>query len=82
MKNRHGFVSNSSSSSFVISKHFISSYQADKIRDHAEVAGDDAWRVEDEGKVIKLSTWMDNFDIEEYLWGIGVPKEAIKWEDY
>ena len=80
MKERQGFVSNSSSASFIVNKHYISGYQMDKIREHANEAGDDAWDIEDKGDVIGLSTYMDNFDIEEYLWKIGVPKHAIQWD--
>ena len=38
MKTRQGFVSNSSSSSFIIDKKFLSPDQLDKIRRHTEAA--------------------------------------------
>jgi len=82
MKNRDGFVSNSSSSSFVVNKHYVSGYQMDKIRDHAEVAGNDAWDIDDNGDTIKLSTYMDNFSMREYLWKIGVPKHALEESEW
>ena len=82
MKNRQGFVSNSSSSSFVVNKHYISGYQMDKIKEHAEVAGNDAWDIEDKGNVLRLSTFMDNFSMRSYLEEIGVNEKAFKYEDY
>ena len=36
MKNRNGFVSNSSSSSFVIDKQYISAHQMEQIENHIE----------------------------------------------
>jgi hypothetical protein len=38
MKIRHGFVSNSSSSSFIISKYYLSQYQIDMIENHIKEA--------------------------------------------
>jgi hypothetical protein len=82
MKNREGFVSNSSSASFVVNKHYISGYQMDKIREHVVEAGDDAWDIEDKGDIIRLSTFMDNFNMHEYLLEIGVPKYAIQGDEW
>ena len=82
MKKREGFVSNSSSARFVVNKYYISGYQMDKIRDHAEEAGKDAWYIDDRGDVIRLFTNMDNFDMEEYLGKIGISKDAIQDEGW
>lgn len=84
MKTRTGFVSNSSSSSFVLDKDFLSSVQIDQIKRHTELAKDfgidywdDGWTVEEREHVILLDTWMDNFDMSEFLERIKVPKKAI-----
>ena len=87
MKTRHGFVSNSSSSSFVILKDGLTEEQLEKISDHINEAkqyGDlficdpyQAWTVTDKGKVLELSTGMDNFDMETWLEMIKIPKENI-----
>jgi hypothetical protein len=91
MKLRNGFVSNSSSSSFVLSKHFVSEYQLEKIRNHIEVAKDEGWVEEKGGQLgwpepwdiseneheVMGDTFMDNFDMEGFLERIGVPKKFI-----
>ena len=85
MKIRNGFVSNSSSSSFIVNKYYISMAQMDLIRAHKDKVDKDydVWDIEDLGDVIRLSTGMDNFDMEEYLVEIEVPRDAIQWDrDY
>jgi hypothetical protein len=87
MKNRHGFVSNSSSSSFVIRKEDISEKQIRMISNHVEESedmldmySDDGWGIEEDEFIIKGSTSMDNFDMSEFLNRIGVPNSVIKWD--
>jgi len=82
MKTRNGFVSNSSSASFVVNRYYISDYMLEKIKGHTVEARDDAWNVFVDEEEINLSTNMDNFDMMGYLWKIGVPREAIKEESY
>ena len=88
MKIRLGFVSNSSSSSFVVSKHFISGYQLDQIRnaaewgkrlgiDYSECAAD--WTITENEAEVEGDTWMDNFDFREFLVKIGVPEQHIHY---
>lgn len=84
MKTRNGFVSNSSSSSFVISKHFISAYQLEQIRNHVEVAkemgldySEEGWSISENEHEVKGYTFMDNFDMTEFLEKIGVKDEHI-----
>jgi hypothetical protein len=80
MKIRKGFVSNSSSSSFVISKEFLSPYQIKMIFAHGREAGDDAWTIEETDESISGDTIMDNFDMAEYLTNIGISNKFIKWD--
>jgi len=90
MKIRNGFVSNSSSSSFIIRKSDLTSAQIYAIEHHIEYANendldggyhheDDAWCIRDEGDYIEGSTWMDNFSISTVLNHLGV--KNIEWRD-
>ena len=84
MKLREGFVSNSSSSSFVVSHLVLSPLQRVMILHYQEAcewfgmscSDSDAWSVIDKGYGIVFSTSMDNFDMREFLRKIGVTKIA------
>jgi len=86
MKIRSGFVSNSSSSSFVIEKKYLSGEQMDKIRNHSKVGkelglpnGDtDPWSIEETDDFIEGFTWMDNFNMEYFLEKIGIDLKNVK----
>ena len=89
MKIRSGFVSNSSSSSFIINKAKLSDEQIYKIRNHIQEAikvpnhnklfdyvdKDDAWNIVEEEGFIEVSTNIDNFDMEAWLEYIGLEYE-------
>jgi hypothetical protein len=81
MKKRYGFVSNSSSSSFLILKRYLSEDQLEKIRNHSisgrQYASEWPWTVTEDEDKIEAFTIMDNFDFLEYLEEIGVPKKRI-----
>lgn len=91
MKTRNGFVSNSSSSSFIVIREKVTKKQEDHIRNHISFAklkkwDNDglpdinesyAWDVTFSDDRIELYTFMDNFRMGEFLKFIGVPDDAI-----
>lgn len=88
MKIRQGFVSNSSSSSFVILKDNLTPEMISHIENHIEYAKenfhqfsyadeDDSWSVNEKGRTIELYTYLDNFDMHEFLILLGVPEDDI-----
>ena len=90
MKIRQGFVSNSSSSSFVIAKGYLSSLQKEQIRQHIEQGKrfgmdnsnkENRWCISEDDCVINGYTYMDNFDMYDFLERIGVPTDKIKRGD-
>lgn len=90
MKIRYDFVTNSSSSSFVISKNVLSLRQMEIIKDHINYAkkhnldnhccAEDAWNVYENENDINVWTIIDNFDMYSFLMKIGVKPEDIKDE--
>jgi hypothetical protein len=90
MKTRIGFVSNSSSSSFVIKKEDITATQRDLIWNHIEegkklgmycAEPGEGWDITEIGDVIKGSVFMDNFDMFEFLEKIGVDMSKVDYDD-
>jgi hypothetical protein len=90
MKTRNGFVSNSSSSSFIIKKKDLTKEQEYKMLHHhkfllwdrdenSRYKPDlgDVWAIEDRGDEWYVSTWMDNFDMVEFLNHIGVDDSKL-----
>ena len=80
MKIRIGFVSNSSSASFVLDAIKLSPKQIQQVLDfHGMKEGEegDEWNIRKEGDLIIGDTTMDNFGITDYLWSIGIPREAM-----
>jgi len=92
MMRRVGFVSNSSSSSFVIKKKDLTSIQIQKIIDYYEENNlseeekltrcPHTWDISETSDEISGSTIIDNFDMDEYLEKIGVASNHIKWGWY
>jgi hypothetical protein len=89
MKIRTAFVSNSSSSSFVIEKKYLSPEQIKQIVNHSEIGEEmgllysksDNWEVKESKNVICCYTWMDNFDMKMFLEKINVPMANVQWDD-
>lgn len=81
MKLRSGFVSNSSSSSFLISLRDLTALQLVKLQQHTEVAGDDAWTLTVGPDSVRGSTDMDNFDMCWFLSELGIDDSKIEWDD-
>lgn len=88
MKTRQGFVSNSSSSSFVIMKDAISALDAEYLLDHVGYAKklndpefdgeDNGWQIIDQGRSFLCTTSMDNFDLKGFaLKYLGLKEDDI-----
>ena len=85
MKVRLGFVSNSSSSSFVVNKRFLTPLQIEQIQNHRELgiqlgimySQTDYWVIDENEFEIEGHTDMDNFDMNEFMEKIGVDMSKV-----
>lgn len=84
MKIRSGFVSNSSSSSFVIYKRYLSQDQIERIRDNQNCGAEDAdkwpWDISETDEKIEGFTIINNFDMID--WMINVLNVEEKYIEY
>ncbi len=75
----------------MIAKRYISAHQQHLIRDHIASASqmedigckreEDAWSIEEDEATISGKTWMDNFDMAQFLENILVPHDKVVWKD-
>ena len=91
MKIRTGFVSNSSSASFVIKLVDITADQLCQIDRHCYAAKTNNWEefniqdpwdivIDNAAGTVSGYTLMDNFGMLNFLLKIGVPEDKIEWD--
>lgn len=95
MKIRKGFVSNSSSSSFVVAKYLLTGYQIDKLLGYNTSAGEflgvdednvplyscgDGWSISSDDHTISGFTIMDNGDMWSFMKNIGIDMDVVKFD--
>ncbi len=82
MKFRNGFISNSSSTSFVITKEALSELQIKALLEYAESEDNwDGWNIHETEYFIKGYTVMDNGSIDPFIESLNIPEGSINYED-
>ena len=88
MKTREGFVSNSSSASFVLKKNMVSEEQLEKVRNHSKEGkklglqyAEDEWNIREGKRLMKGDTYMANFNMREFFQRIGISSEAYTYDE-
>ena len=89
MKIRKDFVTNSSSSSFLIDKKFLTEEQIEAIRYHSELGerlgmlnAEESWHIDENDSYIVGYTMMDNFSMRGFLNAIGAGECVMDWSEY
>jgi len=85
MKIRYSFVTNSSSSSFIISKDDLTAKQYQMLKGYNEYASTkkwhDCWYITEDEDSIRCFTVMDNGEMDEFLKRIKVDLKVLKYEE-
>lgn len=82
MKIRNGFVSNSSSSSFVIGLSHLNDEQIGKLMQYTDLRPDgDGWELEMKTDYLKGYTVMDNGDMIQFMNELGISQYNVEWWD-
>ena len=79
MKIRRCFVSNSSSSSFVIRNEDITEDQWAVIMNHSLTEGDIRWHIKQDLGFMVGQTTSHSYDMESYFKKIGIANDKILW---
>lgn len=79
MKIRDGFVSNSSSTSFIIRNEDVSNEQAYFIMHHYITEGDTKWHMRQEIGFMVGQTTAHSYDMKLFLEKIGVADDKVLW---
>jgi len=83
MKIRNGFVSNSSSSSFIVPLAMLNETQLHLIENHGTINlpyAHQKWKITKDEHNLMGETWMNNFNMRKFIQDIGVPEDAVQWE--
>ena len=88
MKIRTGFVSNSSSASFVIVKEGLTSSQEDIVHNYEPILQailgkeyDNGWNMFEQEDCFRFSTYMDNLNLQSRLIDLGIPSGNMSEEE-
>ena len=83
MKYRQGFVSNSSSASFVVPKSKLSESEISALLAYnLMVENTDGWTIYENDEYVRGSTVMDNDALDDYLESIDFDFRKMEWSDY